>query len=151
MANSVEIVDYSAAHAAQMKVRDLTPEFRALIETDEYRSLLETVGPGYTLLIDDRPIAALVFVRLRWPGTAEACLLADESMERYGRVLHRICKRCIEAVIANHGFHRVECRIDKSFRRNRRWVESLGFRNEGIIHQFGPNKEDYIQYGWWRD
>lgn len=147
----VKVVPYKAEHAKALNIRDLEPELADLVTDPAYLAMLETAGPGFTLIVDGVPLVCLILCRLRFPGVAEAVMLVDKGITPFRRVLHRITKRCIADVFKTEKLHRVECRINETYTRNRLWVEALGFIDEGVIHQFGPNRENYIQYGWFRE
>ena len=142
----VEIVPYRSDLVAGMEVRDLTPEMRKLVQSPAYLSALEKVGPGYVLLIEGRPIAAVVFCRLLYQGVAEVVTLFSPDVDLCGRMLHRICVRCFNDVQETHKLHRIEARIAVSAERDRRWAESMGMIPEGTIQAFGSKGEDYVQY-----
>lgn len=142
----IEVLPFRADLIQGMEVRDLPPEWAPIVSSPEYLQQLERSGPGYVLLIDGRPIAAIVFVRLLYAGVAEVVGLMSPEVEAHKRVVHRICKKCVEDVQREHGLHRIEARIPAMQIRNRRWAEALGMRCEGVASAFGPHGEDFVYY-----
>ncbi len=143
---NIDIVRFQVWHADSIAIRDIGDVERRLLDS-RYFQFLEQAGPGYTLMVDGEVIACLVFCRLLYPGVAEVVILGSEKMSQYGRMIHRICKRCIEDVQKSHGFRRIQAQIDASMERNIRWAERLGFECEGVTRSFGPNGEDYVMMG----
>ena len=142
-----EIMPYRAEHVARMKIRDLSPEMEVILTRPAYLQYLERIGPGFTMLIDGEVIGCLIFAKLLYPGVAEVLICMSDAIESHRLTVHRVCKKQCDQAQEMHGFRRLEARIPESATRNRKWAESIGFKQEGVIEAFGPDGEDYIQYG----
>jgi hypothetical protein len=146
LVTDIDVIDFTAAEAAKIGTRFGDPSKRALIQSPEYLSFLEHAGPGFILRVDGSPIGAVVFCRILFDGVAETVVLACEELAKYGRIVHRICKKSFDSVQREIGFRRLQAWIPENAKRDRRWAESLGFRPEGTAEAMGPNGENWVLY-----
>ncbi len=142
----VKILPYRAEHIAGMQVREVEGKTAEIVSSEKYRKWLETAGPGYVLVVEGRPVGAIVFCNLLLPGVAEVVALVSPGLPEHRRMVHRICKNLVEKEQIKHGYRRLQTAIPVTSTRNRRWAEALGFEEEGPAYAFGENGEDYVHY-----
>jgi hypothetical protein len=70
--------------------------------------------------------------------------IAEDAGTRLLMVI-RWTQRAIESLFGN-GFHRVEAHVKTDFAEAHRMVRLLGMEFEGIMRQYGPDREDYALY-----
>lgn len=146
MIQSIEILPYRAEHMAGVKVREVEGVEAEIVNSEQYRKWLETAGPGYSLIVEGKTVGSIVFCNLMVPWIAEVVALVSPEMPKHKSIVHRVCKKLVGDAQAQHGYQRLQCRIAVSAIRNRRWVEALGFKEEGPAYAFGEHGEDYIHY-----
>ena len=142
----VQILPFKAEHIGQMEAREEHPWIEAIVSSPEYHHLVEQLGPGYTMWVDGEIIGCLVFARLMYQGVAEVLIRMSKNVEHHKLSMHRMAKKNCDKAQEIHGLHRLEARIAEDATRNRRWAESIGFKQEGVLEAFGPNGMNYIQY-----
>lgn len=142
----VQILPFRAEHAGQIEPVEADPVMEKIIASPAYHKWVEMLGPGYTMKIDEEIIGCLIFAKLLYPGVAEVLIRMDRNVERHKLSMHRFCRSRCDMVQEMHGLHRLEAKIAESAVRNRKWAESFGFVEEGVLEAFGPKGEDYIQY-----
>jgi hypothetical protein len=103
-------------------------------------------GPGFTMIDGDgTPLGAGGLVPL-WHGVAQGWIFASDGLRRHPVVLHRAVARGLAMAEAGLGLHRIQITVHENFAASRRWVERLGFRFEGRMPGYGPNRDTYLRY-----
>lgn len=129
------IVNFKIDHIHKMNASHLIG-----MDLSAYR---HTAGPANTLILDDIPVACGGIHEL-WKGVGEAWLiLGDEALEHSVIVLRHVVilfKRMVR------DFHRIQANVLSGFNEGVQLVSALGFKLEGPLKQYGPNKEDYQRY-----
>ena len=102
--------------------------------------------PAFTALVDGQ-IAACAGIALfpRAPvGMAWACL--GPLGRQHGLFITRAVRRGLHDLIRRHGLVRVEADCIAQWPAARRWLDFLGFEDEGMMRKRGPHGEDMIRY-----
>lgn len=102
-------------------------------------------GPAGAALIDDQ-LAAVAGVVIAWPGMGEAWAVLTDLGRRHPMVCHRLVARELRAIIRDYRLHRVQADILRSFQAGRIWASRLGFRKEGMMRRYGPDRADFVRY-----
>lgn len=100
-------------------------------------------GDAFTLIIDNKIIACGGIEQL-WPGVGEAWLIMSEGALKYPVSVMRRAREIFPKM--NTKYHRVQALVLYQFHKAMLFVERLGFRYEGLMQAYGPNKEDYMRY-----
>jgi len=101
---------------------------------------------AYTMMAGD-DIAGCAGIYEVWRGVGEAWLMASELVEKYPLFFHRTVKHMLNSIQRFYGLHRIQLtvRADSPFKYYE-WVQVLGFRYEGTLKMFGPDKADHYRY-----
>lgn len=136
---------FHVEHLKTMQIRD--QEWNglfALPDVYERMERLSQTGEALSMVDNGRVITCAGFVQL-WPGVLEmwqipSTHLADNPM-RYARII----KRYIEQVAEQLKAHRIQtvCANDNL---HTRWMDFLGFGQEGLLEQYSYQMEDFIQW-----
>jgi hypothetical protein len=103
-------------------------------------------GPAFTLCDDaGAPLGAGGLVPL-WRGVAQGWLYAADSLRRHPVALHRAVSRGLRMADTALGLHRIQISVHEGFAASLHWVERLGFRPEGRMPGYGPNRDTYLRY-----
>jgi hypothetical protein len=111
----------------------------------EDRAKMYANGPSYTGIIDGE-VAICAGVVILWPGVGEAWIAAAPLVYQYPLFLHRNVTRMLDRIIAEYNLHRVQAIVTHDFVRGQRWIERIGFKREGMLTQYLPDKTDCIRY-----
>lgn len=99
------------------------------------------------LIIADRPIYAVGFFEL-WPGVWSSFGFSTLEFPVIGRQLTRYLVREAVPALREFGAHRVECRSMEGHVEAQAWIEKLGYVREGVLLDYGRNRETYFSYAW---
>lgn len=105
----------------------------------------------YTAINDTEVLIIAGIIKL-WPGVGEATVYIskkyfDGTLSLKDRIkAAKVIRRYFHLILSNMTFHRVQATVDTSFKRALRFIEYMGFDQEGLAKKFGPDKEDYMRY-----
>lgn len=119
-------------------------------EGDELACGVALPGPAFTIFDDGSddggtPLGCGGLVPL-WRGVARGWLYASDRLRGHPLMLHRTVRRALGAAEAALALHRIEITVHGEFTAGQRWAERLGFRCEGAMPGYGPNKDTYFRY-----
>jgi hypothetical protein len=103
-------------------------------------------GPAFTLMSEDNPVCAGGIVPL-WPGVAEAWMLISKYVNQYPLSVYKSVSSVMLDIIEKMELFRVQTVIKEDDKTAIRWIERLGYTREGLLRQFGPDRQDYFIYG----
>lgn len=104
-------------------------------------------GPAYTIWCKEGVLACAGVLPLH-RGVGEAWTLSSPLIELYPKSTHKIVKDYLEGIILGLKLHRVQALVDARFKRSLRWMEALGFHEEGVLHNYGADKQDFVVFAW---
>jgi len=140
-------VDFEVEHARHIiknKVRPqeswAEPEF-----VDKWYAAWRGKLLAKTLLVDGLPVACVGLALQEW-NKAEAWALFSTSFKDHILTIYRMVTSGIDYAFKNHGLVRIQTTIDPGWSGTVRWIESLGFEQEGSMKNFGPMRETYLMY-----
>jgi hypothetical protein len=81
-----------------------------------------------------------------WDGVGEVWLLLTEEGKKSSVSLLKDSKWFIEYLLEKEGYHRLQCSIVCEFVSAHRFISACGFVPEGIMADYGPNKEHFTRY-----
>lgn len=99
-----------------------------------------------TFMDDDHPVAIFVGMRL-WAGVAELWALVGTRADSTIVGFQRACARGLKNFIDCHKdepLHRIQAVVHSDHYRSRKWLQWMGFSEEGVLKKFGPDKADYL-------
>ncbi len=107
--------------------------------------MIGVYGPAYTGFKGYEAIA-IGGVSILWPGVGEAFIFASELIKKNQCWFHKKIVRQIIAIEEEHGLHRIQASVRVGNLQAQKWIERLGFKSEGEMKKFGPDKTDCIRY-----
>jgi|GEM_PF-4322228 hypothetical protein len=82
-----------------------------------------------------------------WEGVGELySFITEEVKEQYPIQLHKTAKKFIQEVQSKFGFHRIQCIVAKHDPIGYKWAKSLGFKDEGVMERYTPDKTTVIRF-----
>jgi hypothetical protein len=102
-----------------------------------------SLGEAWMGLVNDRVIGLGGFIQL-WEGVAHCWLYLNREIVNYKRDLVLILKELIKQAMEK--YHRIQAMcLANSFEANN-LIKFLGFKEEGLLRQHTPTKEDMIMF-----
>jgi RimJ/RimL family protein N-acetyltransferase len=139
----LEIVPFHERHWAELTAhRDL--ETLTGIPGREHLKFLLTGGISCSALVNGELIAS-GGVFILWPGTGEAWCMVLPKVFGHGVFFGRASRKCLDEIAAQKKLRRVQASVEEGFTRGTRFVETLGFRSEGLMEQYF-NGKNFIRY-----
>ena len=133
------IVDFEIDHLKAMDLKE-SQLILGAHTIDQYKDIN---GQAKTLIIDNK-IIACGGIETLWKGVGEAWLILSEHVFDYRLAVALKCRRMFPAMTRD--YHRVQALVLTSFDKGIKIVKFLGFKSEGLLEQYGPDKEDYYRY-----
>jgi hypothetical protein len=109
----------------------------------------ELINPtlSYSMYGDDSKVYGCAGFHEMWPGVCEAWLHAKEYKHFHSNMFMIIWYiRGAIKVLHVSGFYRIQAAIKADELKSRKLVEVLGFKYEGLMKKYGPDKSDFIMY-----
>lgn len=79
-------------------------------------------------------------------GVGTAWLILNKQFLKYPKKLLKFSRYIVKASMLGLDLHRIQIDIDTNYEENTRFAKKLGFKFEGRMAQFGPEKQDYDRY-----
>ena len=140
-----EIVPYKPDHGNQMiefglndKLMDHDATFK------ENRIDFALVGLSFTLLCNSEPICSGGIIPL-WNGSAEGWVISSKRIFKNRIRASRLIRKRTDLLCANNNIWRLQTAVKADFKIGLRFAEFLGFKNEGLMTGYGPDKSDYYR------
>ncbi|MCD6149206.1 GNAT family N-acetyltransferase [bacterium] len=137
----MKLIPYKAGHARQILLREVEGYLQNCKEFDEWAKINE--GPeAWSAVNGDNTVVACGGVRGLWEGVGEAWLLLGK-----GIIGHEIwiCKEILKGLRVLK-FHRVQANARVDFPVAHTFLHRLGFKEEGYMKMYYPDKCDAILY-----
>ncbi len=101
-------------------------------------------GPGFTLLYEGQTIA-MAGVMVLWKGVGEAWFRGSPLIYEHKK---KVMEASVEGMkmIKDSGFWRIQCVVLKDWEAATVYVGRLGFKFEGEMRMYGPDKRDFLRY-----
>lgn len=132
-------------------------EIMALLRCETHQDFVEycidryaDVGCAYCHLYNDEPVCISSWAQVR-PNVWSCGMFATDKFKLVGKSLTKFIFNGILPGLMNAGCHRVECQSIVGYDEVHKWLEYIGFINEGVLRKYGKNGEDFVQFGWTPD
>ena len=145
MTDNFEIVPYNTQHGDEMiefglndKLMDIDANFT------ENRIDFALVGLSFTLLHNNNPVCSGGIVPL-WNGVAEGWVISSKRIYKERIRASRLIRKRTDILCAANKIWRLQTAVKSNFKTGLRFAEFLGFKNEGLMKAYGPDKTDYYR------
>ena len=101
-------------------------------------------GLAFTLLDNNVPICSGGVVPT-WLGNAQGWVISSKRIFRNKVKASRLIKERTDLLCANNKIWRLQTAVKANFKTGIRFAEFLGFKNEGLMKAYGPDKTDYYR------
>ena len=145
MTDNYRIVPYKTQHGDEMiefglndKLMDIDASFK------ENRIDFAMAGLAFTLLDNNVPVCSGGIVPL-WTGVAEGWVISSKRIFKNRIKASRLIKKRTDLLCAANKIWRLQTAVKSNFKTGLRFAEFLGFKNEGLMKAYGPDKTDYYR------
>ena len=145
MTDNYRIVPYKTQHGDEMiefglndKLMDIDANFT------ENRIDFALVGLSFTLLHNNNPVCSGGIVPL-WNGVAEGWVISSKRIYKERIRASRLIRKRTDLLCAANKIWRLQTAVKSNFKTGLRFAEFLGFKNEGLMKAYGPDKTDYYR------
>ena len=136
----INIVPFETEHLQEIMLQPAQQRFFSYF-APEYASALKQSGPCFTAISENRVLGCAGLVK-QWENRAIAWALLSGDIGANFIKVHRAVARFLDLCELN----RVEAYVDASFEQGHRWIQMLGFSQEGYMKQFNPDGGDAMLY-----
>jgi len=140
------VTRFKAVHLDMIELRDTDrvavdaiPHYRAAAEVYEQN------GGAYTLMCD-QGIVAIAGVAPIMPGVGSAWMLGSALVYSYPKALYKATRAFLRAIEEDWNLHRVQASTADNDQVAEKWLQHLGFEEEGIMRRYGPDGSDHKLY-----
>jgi len=147
----VRRIDYKPDHLRELMAGKLNagaPEHIGYMA--DYAEELQKEGWSYTLVNNGHLICCAGLVDM-WPGVGEGWFIASEKIHKDARPFIRFARQIQNEVIEQNDLWRVQACVRVGWDAAKRFANFLGYKDEGIMQQYGPNRDDYYRVAWLKD
>jgi len=137
---NVKLVPYIPDHLKLIEFN----EWDRQVNPNEDHVRFFSAGPAFTLFKDGQIVVIGGVARL-WKGVGEAWVLPGNGMKN-PLLFHKTVSRILETIQEAEEFHRIQAIVFEDFAKGHKWVKALGFKSEGLLIAYGPNRENAIRY-----
>lgn len=95
--------------------------------------------------VNDTP-AALIGGFPMWPGVWQVYAYGTDDFDRVAPTLTKFALRFMVPAITNSGGHRAQCDSIEGHDKAHRWLEMMGYENEGPMRKFGRHGETFYRF-----
>lgn len=134
------VIPFETEHVERIELQDAQRYVISHICV-EYLKHLQAVGPALSAEEDGRILAC---AGVAFQGFGMGVLWAFVAKDA-GRHMVKL-DRCVRRLLGLTDLKRIEAATEASFKQGCRWLELLGFEQEGLMRRYGPNGEDHYRY-----
>lgn len=132
--------------AHESHIRRIAVSNQEVLIHGEYQKTLETqiyMGPSVTVFVMLKPVGVFGFVPI-WRGVAEAWFVVDDAARTYPIAMTKYGRKAQDIAKISMGLHRIQITVRNQDNRARHWALCLGFKEECLMRQYGPDGSDYF-------
>ena len=101
-------------------------------------------GLSFTLLDDNKPVCSGGIIPT-WLGSAEGWVISSKRIFKNKIKAARLIKERTDLLCTNNKIWRLQTAVKADFKVGFRFAQFLGFKNEGLMKAYGPDKTDYYR------
>lgn len=118
--------------------------YHEIVRTHAWLNLLT---PMNYAIFHGENLLMLISIFVIGKGVGEISFLTDDNFVKAPLAVRLSMLRSFQFAVTNAPFHRLQAKVKDSFMIGRKFVEGMGFENEGTLKGYGENGADYIIYG----
>jgi len=135
------LISFKAEHMLAFLDRD-----SSVLEEMRFAMQKERGGPAFTATLDGKVIGCAGIIKM-WPGVGYAWVVFGKDIECYSIWFTRTIRAILRDIVRALELHRVEAVVYRDNKRNLRWIQSLGFRQENYFAtKYTQDKRDVVRF-----
>jgi hypothetical protein len=145
----MKLVKFEPEHIMLTQLRESDRETMGALTAREKIRLLDSykyAGPAWTLVDKDNLVVACGGVVMMWSGVGEAWIVFSTRAKRYPVALFKYVDKALKAITKTFELHRVQTVCIWGHEAGYRWLEKLGFRQEGRADRYLPGGQDVMRF-----
>lgn len=143
--DNYKIVPYLQEHGSSMIASGLNDKLMDLDASyEENRIDAAVAGMAYTLLHNNKPIVSGGIFPL-WNGVCEGWVISSKRIFGVKIKAAKLIRHRTDILCAANKVWRLQTTVKANFKMGLRFAEFLGFKNEGLMRGYGPDKSDYYR------
>ncbi len=135
------MVNYQKSHVLT-EIRD---ELGKIDGINEKIQEFSDLGVAYTIFNKEIPIAVCGAAVL-WEGVADVWFLTTHHIDKCKFHFYREVIMGMEHIKELFNLHRIQCSVEFDNERSMKWLETMGFKREGLMIEYGPDRKDHYRY-----
>lgn len=141
-----QIIGFKPEHLFEIDVRwPEAIEFGAMNNRHAVAQMCSVSGPAYTMLNDDRKPIASAGMAIIWRGVADGWAFTSNEIIDYRFAFHRAFVELLDMTQKLNSIRRIQTVVHEGNDASFRWLNRLGFENEGIMKSYGPDGANYYR------
>lgn len=140
---STFFMPFSDAHLDRMEITQ--PEIVSASKFVDIKAAVAAqsrIGYSFTAFLDDNPVVCFGVIPI-WNGVAEAWFIADDIARGKPKSLSKVAKHFLDIFEISLGLHRLQITVRNSDIRALKWAAFLGFTEEGVMLNYGPDSSNF--------
>lgn len=110
----------------------------------DHGKVLASVGTSYSGLRGGKIVACAGVIPL-WNGVADLWMYLGKDTFRKKKQACEIIGYFMEKCIEEYDLHRLQATVKSDYREGRRFAKFFGFKEEGEMIGYGPDKQNFIR------
>lgn len=103
-------------------------------------------GDAYTGIDDDGYIIFIGGMVLLWEGVGSGWLLTSNLLLNHKIWVHRTIRDFLNEMQIKYDLHRIESIVLKDHTVSMKWVDRLGYKQEGLLRKYNSKQQDHWLY-----
>lgn len=142
----IEIVPFKPEHMVNIEKADIDADIMVFLGDIDLRAAgYARGGPAITMLSDEIVLAVGGVIQF-WKGVGEAWMMVAPEGRKKSLSLYRYMDEFINICFLKYSFHRIQTSIVFGHNEAHKCIMRLGFMPEGMMVNYGPQKENYVRY-----
>lgn len=104
-----------------------------------------TFDLGISLLTKTECLAVF-FGYMLFPGCMRLSAIVSKNVSKVPVAFHKACVSLIAENYDRLELNRLQVTVRQDLVAERKWIESLGFKGEGVLKKYGHDQKNYIMY-----
>ena len=105
----------------------------------------DTNSPSYAGVVNNE-VVAVGGASVMWDGVGEAWYMVSQEGLSRPYMIAKYAGIMLDHIQEDFHLHRLQASVRGQDKIANRFVKWLGFKEEGVMERYGPNKADYIRY-----
>lgn len=143
---TTKILEFDPIHVDAMEMRGVEAHYYLDLPDSKERVAAVADNSLFAItVVHDGVVLFCAGFSIVWPGVGDGWIIPSVHVPKYPRVLCRIIKDYLTSFIDTFNLHRVQT-TSYHDPLHERWMNWLGFENEGVMRNFTHDKQDHCMY-----